>query len=315
MAVNTLNPDLCANKRFNVYLYRDPRPGKNNSPIYVGKGTASRNRAYAHWHKRSHNPLLARILSKIRAAGLSPIIEIVSWFDDETEAFALEITLIAKFGRRDLKSGSLANLTNGGEGTSGFIPSANHRAVTSARLKKIRAAQWEDPEFRAAALSNLVIGRSSPEARQRAAEGIRKAKAELTADPDRLAEQNAQRSELRRAAWKDPEIREHYLTAHKASQEIRRASLKAHYSNSPDAVIAKREWMNARLKDDGFRANLAAGVAKSKRDPEKKAMWAAAHAAALAKAGPANKLAWADPVKRAARLAAMKAAREKKRRI
>jgi hypothetical protein len=40
----------------------------------------------------------------------------------EAEAFRHEIYMIAVYGRKDLETGILRNKTNGGEGTSGFIP-------------------------------------------------------------------------------------------------------------------------------------------------------------------------------------------------
>src|SRR5690348_40900 len=102
MATDTLSPDFGGDKKFYVYLYRDPRPSKQNQPIYVGKGTASRGRAEFHWKRRAENSFLAALLEKIRDAGLAPLIEIVAWFDEEEAAFDLERALIAKFGRRDL---------------------------------------------------------------------------------------------------------------------------------------------------------------------------------------------------------------------
>lgn len=304
-------PLFAGNGEFYVYVYIDPRPGRKLAPIYVGKGTASR--ADFHLRRGAANPILAAILSKIRKTNMMPTVDIVGRFDSEDDAFALERALIAKFGRRDKKTGTLANMTDGGDGLTGHIPSAKARAASGARMKVIWANLWEDPEFRMAALRNLDAGRSDPHARKKAAEGIRKAKAALAADPVRAAKQSAQRSELRRAAWRNPEIRERYLSSHQDSKEIRRASLKAYYANSPEAVEKRRAWMNERLQNADFRAKLAEGVAKSRKDPKKQTMWAAARAAALAKAGPANKLAWADPIKREARLAAMKATRESRR--
>lgn len=58
---------------FYVYLLRDPRPGKNLQPIYVGKGTGAR----ADWHlsnaETHSNFLLGRVLRKIISTGLELI--------------------------------------------------------------------------------------------------------------------------------------------------------------------------------------------------------------------------------------------------
>lgn len=135
-AVDPLPLDFSTGKGFYVYLYRDPRPRKGLRPIYVGKGKAGDARADVHWsgHKRT-NTFFARVLNKIRAAGLLPIIEVISWFDNEAAAFHCEIALINQIGRRDLGLGPLCNLTNGGEGTSGHVPTAETRAKRAASLK------------------------------------------------------------------------------------------------------------------------------------------------------------------------------------
>jgi hypothetical protein len=113
--------------KFYVYLYRDPRAGKADCPIYVGKGSVrmsspqSIHRALRHWRSDTHNALLSRILSKIRSCELEPKIEIVGRFSLEVDAFGLERELIHKYGRRDLKRGPLCNMTDGGEGASGYL--------------------------------------------------------------------------------------------------------------------------------------------------------------------------------------------------
>lgn len=105
--------------KFYVYIYRDPRPKKKLVPIYVGKGMAFYKRADIHL-RGAKNEILNRILKKIKAADLQPIVEVVAWYDVEADAFECEKALIAKFGRINLKTGSLANLTDGGEGASGM---------------------------------------------------------------------------------------------------------------------------------------------------------------------------------------------------
>ena len=59
-------------------------------------------------------------------------------------AFELEIKLIAKYGRRDLKTGTLCNLTDGGEGAAGSL-------IGAANMRKLRA----NPEFLKARLEGM----------------------------------------------------------------------------------------------------------------------------------------------------------------
>jgi len=89
---------------FYVYQYlRD-----DSTPYYIGKGKGKRA-----WqpHFRSNN------------ANMMPTdknkIAIIKDNLTEDEANLLEITLIEKYGRKDLGTGILTNLTNGGEGVSG----------------------------------------------------------------------------------------------------------------------------------------------------------------------------------------------------
>ena len=126
--------------KFYVYVYLDPRPGKGLQPIYVGKGTVDLDRASYHWERRCVNPFLQSVLDKIRTAGLVPQITIAAYMEDEDEAFAMERDLIAQYGRRDLRTGSLCNLTEGGQGTAGL-------KYSEERLRKKRE-QCSTPEWK-----------------------------------------------------------------------------------------------------------------------------------------------------------------------
>lgn len=115
--------------KFYTYIYRDP--SRNNEPIYVGKG--SRRRAYSHLKKSNRHPFIQR-LQKMKNNNISPTIEIINALD-ESHSFFLEECLIEIYGRKDLGKGTLLNLTNGGEGVSGFKHSQDHKDFTS-RLGK-----------------------------------------------------------------------------------------------------------------------------------------------------------------------------------
>ena len=127
---------------FYVYVYRDPRPSKNNQPVYVGKGTG--NRDLSHWSKGSHNKPFQDFISHLKQRGLVSACERVFETENEEEAFAKEIQLIELYGRRDTKTGSLFNRTNGGEGASGSIRTSEEKKSIGKFSKK----RWEDLEYR-----------------------------------------------------------------------------------------------------------------------------------------------------------------------
>jgi hypothetical protein len=114
-----------------VYIYLDPRKTPAE-PIYVGKGNGKR----ASFHKtRANNPILKRKIAKMNGLGLEPIVEIYQDNLSDQEALNLEIQLISKFGRIDLKTGTLCNLTEGGEGSSGRIMSEETKKLWSQQRK------------------------------------------------------------------------------------------------------------------------------------------------------------------------------------
>jgi hypothetical protein len=91
-------------------------------PIYIGKGKDNRKDFHLYESRLSStkgNRLKNNKLKKIIKSGLDPIISII--YDDLTEVDAMsnEINLIESIGRLDIKTGTLTNLTSGGEGQSG----------------------------------------------------------------------------------------------------------------------------------------------------------------------------------------------------
>lgn len=103
-----------------VYVIYDPR---NGEPFYVGKG--KRRRIYdhmkpCHLKKRSYKN---SIIKAILAEGFEPRIQKIAIRLSDAEACLLERRLIAQWGRRDIGTGILANMTEGGEGAAGLVPS------------------------------------------------------------------------------------------------------------------------------------------------------------------------------------------------
>lgn len=64
-----------------------------------------------------------------------PIVEIIKENISNEDAKELEIFLISHYGRRNLKTGTLVNLTDGGDGNNGWIPSKQYRKNVSIRNK------------------------------------------------------------------------------------------------------------------------------------------------------------------------------------
>lgn len=79
---------------------------EDGTPYYVGKGTG--NRAFKRGQRKAVFP--PRDVSRI----------LIQEFVSEPEAFEAEKFLISYYGRKDLGLGDLRNLTDGGDGASGF---------------------------------------------------------------------------------------------------------------------------------------------------------------------------------------------------
>lgn len=93
-----------------TYLYRD----RTGIPMYVGKGKGKR--AWQHLKVRKKMNLFTNTVQKMIREGHNPQPEFICKDVDEELALFVEEEAIAKYGRKDLGTGPLFNLTNGGEG-------------------------------------------------------------------------------------------------------------------------------------------------------------------------------------------------------
>lgn len=243
--------------KFYVYVYLDPRPGKGLQPIYVGKGTVDLDRASYHWERRCVNPFLQSVLDKIRAAGLVPQITIAAYMENEEEAFTMERDLIAQYGRRDLRTGALCNLTEGGQGTAGLKYSEErlkrlHERVSTpewkALMSEISNKMWSNPELREKTIRSQDKLKNDPAHRAKLRAAILKSRTE---------EVRNRISVVMREAWQSDEYR--------AKQAASRAEAHAR----PEEKARKSEATKRLWTQKGDSIRLAIKAAKS--TPERRA--------------------------------------------
>ena len=136
----------------NIYSKSNPPSGfyvyaylrLDGTPYYIGKGKGER--AWTHSkQERIHLP-----------SNKAQIILIETHLT-ELGAFAIERRMIRWYGRKDLGTGVLRNLTDGGEGTAGLIRTEQHRN----RLSKSRMGYKNTPEH-CLAISLGKLGKKQP---------------------------------------------------------------------------------------------------------------------------------------------------------
>lgn len=137
---------------------------EDGTPYYVGKGSGTRAFTSA-CHGVHRPPQDERILLEEQTS--------------ETEAFEVERFLISFYGRLDLGTGCLRNLTDGGDGAVGAVRSAETRLrmsgpKTPEHRERIRLARLRQPAF-------------SPVAREK----MRKAKLGKIRDPQAVQKMHA----------------------------------------------------------------------------------------------------------------------------
>jgi hypothetical protein len=114
-----------------AYLYRHIRLDKNE-PFYIGIGSDDKGnytRSNAHKNRNKH---WENIVAKTEYR-VDILCDDMTW----EEVIKKEIEFIALYGRTDLKTGTLCNLTSGGDGFAGGIFTEEHRRKLSVASKNI----------------------------------------------------------------------------------------------------------------------------------------------------------------------------------
>ena len=255
---------------FYTYIYRDPRPTKMRQPVYVGKGQGRR--AWQHWEKRRyHNTAFNNFLTLLRREGLEPIIEIVQDGLEEAEAFFEEIRLIALYGRRDLKTGSLFNLTDGGEGFAGAVRTESWRARMSAamsteaqvlRSSTNASSRWADPSYRERTVTAIRIALKDPEVIARREAG----KAAFIHTDAFRETMSAATSKM----WQDPAYAEKVVERQKQVQGTPEA-------RANKAAASASTWKKADVREKratGIKATRSTEESRAKTRAQGTAQWA-----------------------------------------
>jgi len=127
-------------KSYYIYIYLDPRKSgrylyENFSflykPFYVGKGINERWKVI-----NGRTPIFINKFNKIKKSGLEPIIIKLYENLNEEESLKKEIELIDEIGRIELGTGPLLNMTDGGEGNSGYIFSEETKKLIAKKQRK-----------------------------------------------------------------------------------------------------------------------------------------------------------------------------------
>jgi len=142
-----------------AYIYRHIRIDKNE-PFYIGIGQDKPKeeyfykRAYTKWNR---NQYWKNIINKTLYE-----IEIIEDDISVEEALKKEIWWIAFYGRADLGKGPLCNLTDGGEGKIGYLPSLETRKKMSTSIKKNLENKENHPAYNKRGKDNPNYGKKHP---------------------------------------------------------------------------------------------------------------------------------------------------------
>lgn len=119
-----------------VYIHCKADTGE---PFYVGKGKLRRSgRCYERAHAfERRNSFWRRVANK---HGVQ--VQIIASCADDVAAQEVEKAYIAGFGRRNIGTGILVNLTDGGDGHAGIVVSDDLRNIRSRNARGPRSVQW-----------------------------------------------------------------------------------------------------------------------------------------------------------------------------
>lgn len=147
----------------NFYLYRHIRLDKNE-PFYIGIGTKdkyfSKDSEYYRANCKHVSPIWNKIVDKTPYS-----VEILLESDNYKFIQEKEIEFIKLYGRKDLKNGTLANLTDGGEGSRGRVVTEQYsRKISEVHRGKVLSEETKN-KIRLAHIGKIVSEETRNKAR------------------------------------------------------------------------------------------------------------------------------------------------------
>lgn len=236
MSVCPTRIEMIANE-FYVYAYFDPC---DDLPFYVGKGHGDRDVQHFRPHELKKPYPFYRKLRKMLAQGVQPLVVRLAEQIGEPEAFVLESFLILALGRRNdpLNPGPLWNLTDGGEGASGYVCSEEIRLRISAGKKGKKNSESHNRNI-AAARSRMKCSEAT---KQKIAAQHRGMKATEKARQHMRDAQNSEAAKQRHARQRGRSATEEARRANSVAQCVRRFKMAVPLLSASDCVAAN--WLN-----------------------------------------------------------------------
>lgn len=192
--------------KFYTYIHTtSDLAGEPSRVFYVGKG--QKNRAWGVAHR---NKYWTSIVGK---HGLN--VTICAYWDSEEDAHEHEKFLILCFRDMGVR---LANMTDGGEGMSGYVKTQETRAKHSKAIRQYLSL----PENRMKSLRNLESIRANPEIQERRSSSLKNSWSDPAAKVIRVAAMYTPDNKARHLSIvRDPEVRARHLAGVRAINDDR----------------------------------------------------------------------------------------------